>query len=69
MSRPSVQRDLTSRKQIEILVVESNPADTFLTSEGFKASGLTSSFTTVSNGEDALNYIHIATDWDVQIKR
>jgi chemotaxis family two-component system response regulator Rcp1 len=58
MSRPSVQRDLTSRKRIEILMVESNPADTFLTSEAFKAAGLTSRFTTVSNGDDALNYIH-----------
>jgi chemotaxis family two-component system response regulator Rcp1 len=58
MSRPSVKRDPFSRKQIEILVVESNPADTLLTSEAFKAAGLTSGFTTVSNGEDALNYIH-----------
>jgi len=59
MSKSSVQRDLpSSRKQIQILVVESNPADTFLTSEAFKAAGLTSGFTSVSSGEDALNYIH-----------
>jgi two-component system, chemotaxis family, response regulator Rcp1 len=48
----------TARKQIEILVVEGNPADTFLTAEAFKAAGLKSGFTSVSNGEDALNYIH-----------
>jgi two-component system, chemotaxis family, response regulator Rcp1 len=58
MSKQSVKRDLNSRKQIEILVVESNPADTFLTGEAFKAAGLTSGFISVSNGEDAMNYIH-----------
>ena len=58
MSTPSVKRVLPSRKQIEILVVESNPADTFLTSEAFKAAGLTSGFTSVTCGEDALNYVH-----------
>jgi two-component system, chemotaxis family, response regulator Rcp1 len=57
MSEQSVKRDLPSRKQIEILVVESNPADTFLTSEAFKAAGLTSGFTSVSSGEDAMNYV------------
>ena len=58
MSTPSVQRELPPRRQIEVLVVESNPADTFLTSEAFKAAGLTSGFTSVSSGEDALNYVH-----------
>lgn len=59
MSTASVIRDPTpSRKQIEILVVESNPADTYLTSEAFRAAGLTSGFTSVSSGEDALNYVH-----------
>jgi two-component system, chemotaxis family, response regulator Rcp1 len=57
MSKQSVKLDLPSRKQIEILVVESNPAETFLTSEAFKAAGLTSGFTSVSSGEDALNYV------------
>src|ERR1700685_3893305 len=51
-------RPPTARKQIEILVVESNPAETFLTAEAFKAAGLTSGFTSVSSGEDALNYVH-----------
>ena len=47
-----------TRKQIEILVVESNPADTQLTEIAFKAAGLTSGFRSVSNGEDALAYVH-----------
>jgi chemotaxis family two-component system response regulator Rcp1 len=47
-----------SRKQIEILVVESNPADTLLTEMAFKAAGLTSGFRSVSDGQDALAYVH-----------
>ena len=47
----------TTRKQIEILVVESSPADTRLTQEAFKAAGLTSGFRSVSDGEDALAYV------------
>src|SRR5687768_14926414 len=59
MSSPSPSSDLpTPRKQIEILVVESNPADTHLTEEAFKAAGLTSGFRSVSDGEDALAYVH-----------
>jgi CheY-like chemotaxis protein len=58
MSKQSVKRDLALRRQIDILVVESNPAETFLTSEAFKAAGLTSGFTSVSSGEDALSYVH-----------
>jgi len=46
------------RKQIEILVVESNPADTLLTKMAFKAAGLTSGFRSVSDGQDALAYVH-----------
>ncbi len=46
------------RKQIEILVVESDRADTRLTEEAFKAAGLTSGFRSVSDGEDALAYVH-----------
>jgi hypothetical protein len=58
MSSPSPSRDLpTPRKQIEILVVESNPADTRLTEEAFRAAGLTSGFRSVSDGEDALAYV------------
>ena len=59
MSSPSLSRDLpTPRKQIEILVVESSPADGRLTEEAFKAAGLTSGFRSVSDGEDALAYVH-----------
>src|SRR5579883_2864135 len=46
-----------ARKQIEILVVESNPADTRLTELAFKAAGLTSGFRSVSDGQDALAYV------------
>jgi predicted O-methyltransferase YrrM len=48
---------VNSRKQIEILVVESNPADTYLTVEGFKAAGLTSGLRCVTDGDDALMYV------------
>jgi hypothetical protein len=60
MSTPSLARiDLPKgRKQIEILVVESNPADTLLTEMAFKAAGLTSGFRSVSDGQDALAYVH-----------
>ena len=58
MSNVSLCRDLpATRKQIEILVVESNPADTQLTEVAFKAAGLTSGFRSVSDGEDALAYV------------
>ncbi len=46
------------RSRFEILVVESNPADTRLTEEAFKAAGLTSGFRSVTTGEDALDYVH-----------
>jgi CheY-like chemotaxis protein len=59
MSSPSAVRAVpVSRKQIEILVVESNPADTNLTEMAFKRAGLTSGFRSVSDGEDALAYVH-----------
>jgi CheY-like chemotaxis protein len=46
-----------SIKQIEILVVQSNPADTFLTIEALKAAGLRNGPRCVSEGEDALMYL------------
>jgi chemotaxis family two-component system response regulator Rcp1 len=59
MSSPSPRSDLpAARKQIEILVVESSPADTKLTEHAFRAAGLTSGFRSVTDGEDALNYVH-----------
>ena len=58
MSDPSIgNRPPPSKKQIEILVVESNPADTALTEVAFRAAGLTSGFRSVTNGEDALAYV------------
>ena len=48
---------LNSRKQLEILVVEGNPADTRLTEEAFKAAGFTNGLRSVSHGEDALSYV------------
>ena len=60
MSSPPPRSDLpvVPRHQIEILVVESNPADTRLTEEAFRAAGLTSGFRSVSDGDDALAYVH-----------
>jgi two-component system, chemotaxis family, response regulator Rcp1 len=50
-------RQVKSLKQIEVLVVQSNPADTLLTIEAFKAAGLTDGLHCVSEGEDALKYV------------
>jgi chemotaxis family two-component system response regulator Rcp1 len=59
MSSPSARLALpATRRQIEILVVESDPADTTLTEIAFKKAGLTSGFFSVSDGEDALAYVH-----------
>jgi two-component system, chemotaxis family, response regulator Rcp1 len=46
-----------SRKQIEVLVVQSNPADTWLTIEAFKAAGVAGGLRCVADGEDALSYV------------
>jgi two-component system, chemotaxis family, response regulator Rcp1 len=46
-----------SLKQIEVLLVQSNPADTMLTVEAFKAAGLTNGLRCVEDGEDALRYV------------
>jgi CheY-like chemotaxis protein len=50
--------DLSSRpfKPIEVLVVQSNALDAFLTVAAFKASGLSSGLRCVSEGEEALQY-------------
>jgi len=50
---PGLSR-VKSFKQIEDLVVQSNPADSLLTMEAFKAAGLKSGLHCVSEGEDAL---------------
>jgi CheY-like chemotaxis protein len=44
-------------RQLEVLVVQSNPADTVLTVEAFKVAGLTSGLHCVQDGEDALMYV------------
>jgi two-component system, chemotaxis family, response regulator Rcp1 len=46
-----------TRKQIEVLVVQSNPVDTLLTVEAFKAAGVSSGLRCVDEGEDALSYV------------
>jgi len=44
-------------KQINVLLVQSNPSDTMLTVEAFKAAGLTSGLRCVEDGKDALMYV------------
>jgi two-component system, chemotaxis family, response regulator Rcp1 len=56
-SRSNNRVGIKSIKQIEVLVVQSNPADTLLTVEAFKAAGLTSGLRSVTDGEEALNYV------------
>jgi chemotaxis family two-component system response regulator Rcp1 len=46
------------RRHLNILVVQSNPADTFLTLEAFKAAGVTRGLNCVTEGDEALMYIH-----------
>jgi two-component system, chemotaxis family, response regulator Rcp1 len=61
MSNSPATRDLaevTQSKPIEILVVQSNPADTMMTLEAFKAAGVTDGLQCVTDGEDALKYLH-----------
>jgi CheY-like chemotaxis protein len=58
MPNSSRSGDLASPKQIEVLVVQSNPADTLLTLEAFHAAGLTTGLRCVTEGEDALSYVH-----------
>jgi two-component system, chemotaxis family, response regulator Rcp1 len=45
-------------RQIEILVVQSNPADTMMTIEAFRAAGVTEGLQCVTDGDDALMYLH-----------
>ena len=54
MPNSSCSDDLASPRQIEALVVQSNPADTLLTVEAFHAAGLTTGLSCVTEGEDAL---------------
>jgi CheY-like chemotaxis protein len=52
-----VQPKVASARRFEILIVESNPADTLLTVAAFKAAGMKSGLRVVTDGEDALNYV------------
>jgi CheY-like chemotaxis protein len=58
MSTSAVRALSVVPKKLEILVVESNPTDALLTKEAFKAAGLTSGLRSVTDGKDALMYIH-----------
>jgi chemotaxis family two-component system response regulator Rcp1 len=44
-------------RQLKILVVQSNPVDSFLTLEAFKVAGVTKGLDCVTDGDDALMYI------------
>src|SRR6202022_3851506 len=44
-------------RNLEVLVVQSNPVDTLLTVEAFKSAGVTSGLRCVTDGEDALRYV------------
>ena len=46
-----------SRTPIEVLVVESNPAEALRTMTAFRAAGLTNGMHCVREGKDALNYL------------
>jgi two-component system, chemotaxis family, response regulator Rcp1 len=57
LSQHSHQSQVSRPKQLEVLVVQSNPADTLLTIEAFRVAGLTSGLHCVTDGEDALMYV------------
>jgi len=49
--------DLATPRQIEVLVVQGNRDETFLTVEAFYAAGLATGLSCVTEGEDALSYV------------
>ena len=51
------QLPVKSVRRQEVLIVESNPADTLLTVEAFRVAGLTSGLHCVTDGDDALMYV------------
>lgn len=57
-ARSSYQPPVTTARQLEVLVVQSNPADAMLTLEAFRVAGLTHGLHCVAEGEDALLYVH-----------
>jgi two-component system, chemotaxis family, response regulator Rcp1 len=56
-SRTSGLPQLRPLRHINVLLVQSNPADSLLTMEAFKAAGLTQGLHCVSDGDDALTYV------------
>jgi chemotaxis family two-component system response regulator Rcp1 len=56
-SKTPAERQFKRLRQINILRVQSNPADSMLTMEAFKTAGLTDGLHCVSDGEDALMYV------------
>ena len=51
------QLPVESISRLEVLIVQSNPADTLLTIEAFRVAGLTSGLHCVTDGDDALMYV------------
>ncbi len=61
MSKTSLAEDVdkvTGPANFEVLVVQSNPVDSMLTVAAFKAAGLTTGLRCVTEGPDALAYVH-----------
>jgi CheY-like chemotaxis protein len=54
---PSGFRGAESGRQFDVLVIQSNPLDTFLTMEAFKIAGVTDGLHCVGDGEDAIKYV------------
>ena len=55
-SKPD-ELEMVASPRFEVLVVQSNPIDTFLTVEAFKSAGMTGGLRCVTDGEDALMYV------------
>ena len=56
-SKVAVLPLVKSPNRLEVLLVQSNPADALLTIEAFKVAGLTSGLRCVTDGEDARMYV------------
>src|SRR5579864_9053365 len=56
-SKPTDTAPVRVDRQLDVLIVQSNPADTALTVEAFKVAGLTSGLHCVTDGEDALMFV------------
>jgi two-component system, chemotaxis family, response regulator Rcp1 len=57
-SQPHLLPRAQSGSRLEVLIVQSNPADTLLTVEAFRVAGFTSGMRCVTDGADALEYVH-----------